>query len=251
MKNAIVIIGALSSIGKEVIKMVEKCYDVLILTETPEKEKNLKLYAEEFFNDNECKIIETRSLDITDCKQIKDVFNEKILSNYKITSLIYLAGTNNILPAIEVTEESWDNVINVNLKGFFFTAQLMGGEMIKNGGGSIVSIASQHGVVPNYNRGAYCASKAALIHLSKELALEWAKYKIRVNTVSPTFIENESNVESFSSRTLRKKWLDSIPLHSYATPKDVASAIAFLNSEENKMITGHNLVVDGGWILNR
>ena len=99
------------------------------------------------------------------------------------------------------------------------------------------------------DRAAYCASKAGMIHLAKELALEWAKYGIRVNMVSPTMIFSEKNKEILDGNRAKKEYLIKIPLRKYAVPEDVSSAILFLNSDKASMITGQNLIVDGGWTI--
>ena len=106
----------------------------------------------------------------------------------RIDVLVNNAGVNIPRDALEITEEDWDRVLDVNLKGLFFLSQRVAREMIAGGGGKIVNIASQNGVVGYYRRAAYCSSKAGVVNLTRVLALEWARHKINVNAVGPTFI---------------------------------------------------------------
>lgn len=253
MKTALLMIGALSTIGKKIVysKLEDKEELAIILVDTPARALELTQFANEVSSEYPNSEIITISLDIRDFDTIEMNLSSVIEPNYKIKYFIYLVGTNKLKPAVAITEKIWDEIMDLNLKGFFFTAQYVGTTMMLNGGGSIVSIASQHGVAPNYDRAAYCSSKAALIRVSEVLALEWAKYKIRVNTVSPTFIVTEGNTQEVSTDAFEKKWLSSIPLHRFALPDDVSEAVLFLLSDKAQLITGHNLVVDGGWLLNR
>lgn len=110
--------------------------------------------------------------------------------------------------ALNVTEEIWDKINNVNLKGFFFSAKdVIGHMLLQNIKGNIIAIASQHGVVANINRAPYCASKARLIHLVKELALEFAEKGININIISPTFILSDKNHELLMSRKSQRDYL--------------------------------------------
>lgn len=248
-KTSAIIFGALSSIGKEVIYQLANVFDCLILTEQKdnyntllELEKNL---SEEF---KDCEVI-SFELDLRIVQDIRNVFTQLDKKNIVIQACVYVVGVNTTVAAIEVTETMWDQILDLNLKGYFFAIQQVGCHMIKNKGGSIVSIASQHGTVVNYNRAPYCASKAGLIHLSKALALEWGKYNIRVNVVSPTFVVNNKNKLILNSKENIRSYLKNIPLYRYATSNDVADAVCFLLSDKASMITGHDLLVDGGWTI--
>jgi 2-deoxy-D-gluconate 3-dehydrogenase len=161
--------------------------------------------------------------------------------------LVNNAGVNVPLKAIDVTEESWDAVLDTDLKGVFFTSQAAERHM-RSGGGRIVNIASQNGVVAYPRRAAYCSAKAGVVNLTRLLALEWAPFGIRVNAVAPTFIETELTALTLSDPTLRGDVLSRIPLGHLGTPDDVAAAVVFLASDEARMVTGHTLLVDGGWV---
>lgn len=165
----------------------------------------------------------------------------------RIDILINNAGVNIPREALEVTESDWDRVLDVNLKGLFFMSQRVAREMIKTGGGRIVNIASQNGVVGYYRRAAYCASKAGVVNLTRVLALEWAQHQINVNAVGPTFILPPLTQSTFDDPTLRADLLRRIPLGRVGQPEDIVGAVVFLCSPAAALITGHTLLVDGGW----
>jgi len=241
--------GSLSSVGRELIPMLLNTgHSNLILTCLPsEKHEIEKLLINYQRTLNTYKIC---CLDVNNVSVMQQTLRNQFSEEDHILNFIYTIGTNIIVPSVEMNEEDWDRVMNINLKGFFFAAQSAGKNMIKHGGGQIISISSQHGVVVNNDRAVYCASKSGLIHLTKELAFEWAKYGIRVNVVSPTFIESEKNKSNLNLERNKRRYLQNIPLHKYAAPVDVANAVMFLISEKASMITGQNLLVDGGWCLD-
>ena len=142
-----------------------------------------------------------------------------------------------------------DKAYGANLKGIFFLTQAIANHSLIKKRGTIVNISSQHGIVGNDSRAHYCASKAGIIGLTKALASEWAKYKVRVNCVSPTFIITEKNSSYLNSPYSRQVNLNKIPLGEYALPEDVSNGIIFLISSNARMITGHNLVIDGGYTI--
>ncbi len=167
-----------------------------------------------------------------------------------IDILINNAGVNLPRPALDVTEEQWDNILDTNLKGAFFCAQQVGRSMVARGGGRIVNIASAAGLIPARERAAYCASKAGLIMLTRILALEWAEFGVRVNAVAPTFVETELAAQTLSRPGMRAYWESRIPLGRLATEADVTAAVRYLVSPEASFITGVVLPVDGGLTMH-
>jgi 2-deoxy-D-gluconate 3-dehydrogenase len=163
-----------------------------------------------------------------------------------IDILINNAGVNLPRPALEVTEEQWDTILDTNLKGAFFCAQRVGRSMIERGGGRIVNIASAAGMIPALERAAYCSSKAGLIMLTRVLALEWAEFGVTVNALAPTFVETELAAQTLNQPGMRAYWESRIPLGRLATTADVAAAVGYLVSQEASFITGVVLPVDGG-----
>jgi 2-deoxy-D-gluconate 3-dehydrogenase len=165
---------------------------------------------------------------------------------WKAPSRTY-AGINIPREALEVAEDDWDRVLDVNLKGLFFLSQRVARQMIGGGGGKIVNMASQNGLVGYYRRAAYCSSKAGVVNLTRVLALEWARHKINVNAVAPTFILTPLTQSTFDDPLLREDLLRRIPLGRVGQPEDVVGAVVFLASPAADLITGHTLLVDGGW----
>ena len=163
--------------------------------------------------------------------------------------LVNCAGITLLGNAEELPEDDWNKVIEVNLTANFLMAQEAGKYMIDNGvRGSIVNVASQGGIIALKRHAAYCASKGGLIALTKVLALEWGEYGIRVNAVSPTVVMTAMGHQAWDGphgEALKQE----MPSGRFAEPEEVASAIAYLASPAAAMITGHNLVIDGGFTI--
>ena len=149
--------------------------------------------------------------------------------------------------AENVKEEDFDLTVDVNLKGTFFVTQAVGRLMMKQGGGRIINISSQAGSVVLKGESIYCMSKAAINHLTRCLAFEWAPHKITVNSVSPTFIRTDGTQPALADPAFARQVLDHIPLGRVGETSDVTGAVIFLASPAASLITGANLLVDGGW----
>ena len=161
------------------------------------------------------------------------------------------AGINIPQKSTEVDSTSWDSVLETNLSGVFFVTQAIARRWIDDGTkGRIVNVGSQAGTVAIEERAAYGSSKAALAHLTRILALEWAPYGIRVNAVAPTFVRTALTESTFSRPGLEEKLTARIPLGRLGVTNDVAPAVAFLLSEDAGLITGHVLAIDGGYTIH-
>jgi 2-deoxy-D-gluconate 3-dehydrogenase len=161
--------------------------------------------------------------------------------------LVNNAGINRHAWALEITEADWDAVVDTNLKGCFFCAQAVARRMVERGGGAIVNVASQYGLVGYHRRAHYCASKGGLVNLTRALAVEWADRGVRVNAVAPTFVRTPLLEKEFADPTRLNDALTRVPMGRFAAPEDVAYAILYLASPAARMVTGHVLVVDGGY----
>jgi len=166
-----------------------------------------------------------------------------------IDILVNSAGINRPQQSVDVSEANWDDVMNINLKMLFFVSQAAGKEMIKQGGGKIIHISSQAGMVALPLRAAYCSSKGGVNQLTRTLACEWAPHHINVNAVAPTFVRTPFTEKMFEDAEFKKYVIDSIPLGRMATTDEIAYATLFLASDLANMITGHILTVDGGWTI--
>jgi NAD(P)-dependent dehydrogenase (short-subunit alcohol dehydrogenase family) len=149
--------------------------------------------------------------------------------------------------AENVREEDFDLTVNINLKGTFFTTQAVAKLMMAQKFGRIINISSQAGNVVLKGEAIYCMSKAAINHLTRCLAFEWASYGISVNSVSPTFISTDGTAPALADPQFRQQVLSHIPLGRIGNPIDVAGTVVFLASPAASLITGANILVDGGW----
>jgi 2-deoxy-D-gluconate 3-dehydrogenase len=167
-----------------------------------------------------------------------------------IDILVNNAGVNLIMPSVEMTEEEWDLVLNVNLKGSFFFCQAAGQAMIKQQSGKIINISSINGEFVFPNAAAYNASKAGVLLLTKTLAYEWGKYNINVNAICPGFMETSMLKEIQQGHDdLAEQRRRQIPLGRFAMPEDLVGTVLYLVSPASDYVTGHALYVDGGWTL--
>ena len=165
-----------------------------------------------------------------------------------IDILVNNAGLGRLSPALEQTEQQWDETMNLNVRAAFFLAQRVGAEMLKRGGGRIVNVASQAGVVALENHVAYCASKAAIISMTKVLALEWGPHHIQTNAISPTVVLTELGLKYWVGERGEAMKLK-IPSRRFAYPEEIAACALFLASDAAAMINGENLVIDGGYTI--
>jgi 2-deoxy-D-gluconate 3-dehydrogenase len=162
--------------------------------------------------------------------------------------LVNNAGLNIPQEVFDVDEASWDDVIDTNLKGTFFSTQAAARHMAARGeGGRIINIASQAGVVGIEERSAYGASKGGVVLLTKVLAIELAQHGITVNAVAPTFVATELTRSTLEDPQWRERILSRIPLGRVGEVEDVVAATVYLASPAASMVTGHTLLVDGGW----
>ena len=153
-------------------------------------------------------------------------------------------------PAEEISEEEWDKVIEINLRGTFLCAQAAAKAMMKEGkGGRIINLSSIMGGVALPPRAAYCASKGGIIALTKDLAAEWAKHGITVNAIAPGWTVTEMTQSYFSQEPVRQFLLERIPLNRLGKPEDIAHLTVFLASDYADYITGQTIYVDGGWTV--
>lgn len=165
-----------------------------------------------------------------------------------IDILVNNAGLNIQQAALDVDRDSWAHVFDLNVTAPFFLAQAVGRDMMADGrAGRIVNIASQMGEVGFFKRAAYCASKGALVQLSRVLALEWAPYGIRVNCVGPTFVDTPGARTVLADPDIAEEVSQRIPVGRFGRPEEVAAAVVYLASAGADIVTGHHLLLDGGW----
>lgn len=185
--------------------------------------------------------------DITNLRNI-EVMVEQVLGAFgQIDILVNNAGIVFQEMALDVTEKTWDATMSVNLKGLFFCTQKVASHMITRKQGKIINISSILGQVGLPKHAVYCASKGGVELLTKVLALEWGKYGINVNAVSPSFTKTEMATHVLKNKEKLKSILDRTPLYRLGEPVDMAAAVVYLSSPASDYVTGHVLLVDGGW----
>lgn len=245
LENIVTMItGAATGIGKAIAKIFAKKGSDLILVDM---DKNVINVAK----DLEKTGVRTLPLvyDITIPESINAIIDKSLEEFKKIDILVNNAGVGLIDDALKFTREQWDKTIAVNLSAHFFLSQAVGREMVKNKYGKIINIASQAGIVALDKHIAYCASKAALISITKVLALEWSKYNINVNSISPTVTLTEMGKKHWTGKVgedMKKK----IPVGRFAQPEEIAMTALFLASDNSGMISGENIVIDGGYTIS-
>ena len=191
----------------------------------------------------------TYGLDVLDLANIRRTVDEVVRDFGRLDILVNNAGIRRRQPALEVTEDNWDAVIDTNLKGPFFCAQAAARVMIEQGGGRIINISSQLAIIAGENRAAYCASKAGLANLTRVLALEWIQYGITVNAIGPGPTETPGLLaaDTRSAAELAADLSANMPLGRRMLPEELVGAAVYLASPSASATTGHLLIVDGGW----
>lgn len=192
----------------------------------------------------------TVPLDVTRTDTIEGAVKQVMDEFGRIDILVNNAGINIPKMALDVTESDWDRVQAVNLKGLFFVTQAVAKQaLVPQGSGKVVNMASQMGVIGYNKRAAYCSSKAGVVNLTRVLAFEWAQYNININCIGPTFVLTPLTAPMFEDDSFREDVVRRIPLGRLGTPEDIVGAAVYLASPAADMVTGHTLLVDGGWTV--
>jgi NAD(P)-dependent dehydrogenase (short-subunit alcohol dehydrogenase family) len=187
-------------------------------------------------------------LDVRDLRQVESAVGLVLDHFGRIDILVNNAGLGPENRAEDVTESDFDLTFDVNVKGVFFVSQAVGRIMIAQGSGRIVNLGSQAGLVALPGESVYCASKAAVSHLTRCLAVEWGRHGINVNAVAPTFIRTPGTEPALADPDFAADVRERVAgLHRIGEPVDVTGAVVFLCAPASALVTGTTLVVDGGW----
>lgn len=185
--------------------------------------------------------------DVSSAPSVERLFEKAVHKHQRVDIVINSAGIGKDLFFLDTSEEDFDRIIAVNLKGTFLVGRAAARLMRDQGGGRIVNISSVSGCVGNVGRAAYGASKGGIVTLSQVMAVELASAGILVNVIAPGPVETPL-VRQMHTEQARAGWLGATPLKRYASPEEIAGAAAFLAGPDASYITGHVLHVDGGFL---
>ena len=243
-RKTVFVTGASRGIGKEVaLKYAENGYNVVI--NYASYKTDVKSLKKEFEEKNVETIIE--KADVTNSNQIEELVKKAIEKFGKIDVLVNNAGITKDNLLMRMSEEEFDKVIEVNLKGTYIVTKAVTKYMMKKRNGSIINLSSVVGVAGNAGQTNYSASKAGIIGFTKSVAKELASRNIRANAVAPGFIETD--MTAVLPDAVKENIHNQIPLKRMGTAKEVANLIYFLGSEESSYITGQVINIDGGMVM--
>jgi NAD(P)-dependent dehydrogenase (short-subunit alcohol dehydrogenase family) len=187
--------------------------------------------------------------DVRRRESVQAMVDEALRTFGRVDFMMNNAGITKWCEAEKVSEQDWRDVIDVNLNGLFFCCQAAAGPMIEQRRGCIINIASMSGLIVNrpQPQASYNASKAAVIHLTRSLAAEWAPYHIRVNAIAPGYMDTPMARPFFDDPKYGGTWIDAIPMKRPGKPEELAPIAVFLASEASSYVTGTTIVIDGGY----
>jgi NAD(P)-dependent dehydrogenase (short-subunit alcohol dehydrogenase family) len=191
----------------------------------------------------------TVPMDVLNSKEVRSMVDSTLTEFGKIDILVNNAGINVVKPFVDLTEDEWDKVLDTNLKGYFLCSQAVGRKMIEKKSGCIINNASVFGRTGFMNIAPYVASKGGVVQLTKALAVEWARFNIRVNCIAPSYILTEMASKDIAANPkILEQNLKKIPMRRAGQPREVGDVVVFLASEAASFITGETLAIDGGWL---
>ncbi|WP_349409202.1 glucose 1-dehydrogenase [Pseudalkalibacillus sp. SCS-8] len=237
-----VITGAGRGIGEAIaIGFAEAGADVVLLSRT---ESDLHNTAETIHSLGQKAYV--YPTDVTESKQMDDTINKIISDHGQIDVLVNNAGMNIRTPAFEVTEEEWQSIMDTNLRSAFYLSQKVGKQMKENGGGRIINIASVAGTTALRTGVVYAATKAAMVQMTKNLAVEWGEHGIQVNSIGPWYFRTPLTEKLLSDEAYLNDILARTPLKRVGELPELVGPAVFLASDASSYVTGQTLFVDGG-----
>jgi NAD(P)-dependent dehydrogenase (short-subunit alcohol dehydrogenase family) len=190
------------------------------------------------------------SSDVGDRKSLEHLLAETLAAFGKVDVMVYCAGITKRLPTIEMPEADWNAILDTNLTGALRACQVFGRPMLERGSGSIINVGSLSSFVALHEVAAYAASKAALVSLTKSLAIEWAQKNVRVNAIAPGVFRTELNRALLDGSERGREFLMRTPMNRFGKIEELAGAAIFLASDAASFVTGEVIVVDGGFLAS-
>ncbi|MBF0278655.1 MAG: SDR family oxidoreductase [SAR324 cluster bacterium] len=187
--------------------------------------------------------------DLCDDTAVTDMVQTAIKSLGRIDILVNNAGIAPMERTTDISKAEWERVINTNQNAVFLVSQAVGRQMIAKKNGNIINIASVFGKMASNRSLHYCASKAAIIQMSKALALEWAPFNIRVNCIAPGFFQTDMTAEQQVSEKHYKFLINKIPMRRFGKPEEIVGTVLYLSSDASQYVTGSTLFIDGGYSI--
>jgi NAD(P)-dependent dehydrogenase (short-subunit alcohol dehydrogenase family) len=237
-----VVIGGSSGIGRAIaLALAEAGADVVAASRRSDQVESVA---------KEIQMLGRRTLratcDVADRASIEKLLEECLGAFEKVDILVNSAGRTKRAPTLDFSEPDWNAIMDTNLTGTLRACQIFGRHMIERGSGSIVNIASLGSSVAMYEVAAYCASKSGVSSLTQSLAIEWARFGVRVNAIAPGVIRTQFNEKLLDGTARGEEFLLRNPMKRFGKPEDIAGAAVFLASDASAYVTGTLLSVDGG-----
>jgi gluconate 5-dehydrogenase len=192
---------------------------------------------------------EVLAADLADPETCRRVVKEAVHRLGSIQIFLHALAKNSRLPVLDVDDDTWSDLVSLNLSTAYWIGQAVGREMCAAGYGRMVFVSSVSGLLAHANHAAYAATKGGLNQLVRVMAREWAQHGVSVNAVAPGYVETDLTKDYLAVRGVREDLVSLIPAGRFGTSDEVADAVAFLASDRAAFITGHILYVDGGRIL--
>ncbi|MFJ7637985.1 SDR family NAD(P)-dependent oxidoreductase [Peribacillus sp. NPDC097206] len=245
LENKVAIVtGGNRGLGKAIsLALAEAGADIVIVGRNEEKNKEVVAEVKEYG-----RAVISIPTDLRDISATKEMMGTVVRHFGKIDILVNNAGISHTQLAFDISENDWDKVMDLNVKSLFFCCQSAGKVMKEQGYGKIINLASVAGAVGDYGIAPYTASKAAVINLTRSLALEWVRHGIQVNAIGPAYIETELNRQELSNPKIRAKLIGKTPMNRLGEPEEITGAVILLASEASSFITGQTIYIDGGWL---
>lgn len=187
--------------------------------------------------------------DVSDYNQVSALVQKTVAQFGKIDILVNNAGIYLPHDAMSVSEEEWNKVMSIDLKGVWVCSKACIPEMLKQGKGKIINVASIAGIIGFEQSAAYCAAKGGVVNLTREMALDFASKAININAIAPGVIDTDMTKDFLTDEATKKSFLEKTPVGRVGTPDDIAYGAVYLASPESDFVTGHILVIDGGWTI--